>query len=435
MPGFIRQHFRYTSWPIILAMIVLMAMGISAIRVAERADDRIAGYSMKQIHFACVALMFFVVATVVPYGHLGRWAYPLFAGTLAVLTLLFFLPENRNCHRWIDLKVMMVQPSEIAKLTYIVLLAWYLRTGDHYRRLTGLLIPFALTLVPMGLILKEPDLGTSLLFLPTLFFMLYMAGAKVRHLLGIIAVTAVLIFVPLPRKISPKWSPGEIADRKALAYWSSDTKIVSAAPLALMELHQLNRVDGWLRQDSNDVNMNKGYQLHQSKIILGSGAWTGRGDWNDKDRFFRILPEDQTDFIFSVVGGQWGFLGCLAVLFLYGVIFVFGVEIASITNDAFGRLLAVGVLALLFTQLVINIGMTMGLMPVTGMTLPLVSYGGSSLVINCAALGLLVNVGQRRPITLARRPFEYGERPEKPPAPFGPLGGDDGGFGLGGRGK
>jgi len=108
---------------------------------------------------------------------------------------------------------------------------------------------------------------------------------------------------------------------------------------------------------------------------------------------------------------------------MYGVIFLFGVEIAVITYDPFGRLLAVGVMALLFSQIVINVGMTMGLVPITGMTLPLVSYGGSSLVVNCAALGLLVNVGQRRPILLSQRPFEYGEKREKPPAPFGPLAG------------
>jgi rod shape determining protein RodA len=155
-------------------------------------------------------------------------------------------------------------------------------------------------------------------------------------------------------------------------------------------------------------------------MVMGAGGATGRLDWNNAEAFFRMLPADHTDFIFSVVGGQWGFAGCAAVLFLYAVIFLCGVEIATATNDAFGRLLAVGVLAMLFTQLVINVGMTMGLMPITGMTLPLVSYGGSSLLVNCAALGLLVNVGQRRPRLLSRRPFEFGDRQNKS-VPFGPL--------------
>lgn len=125
------------------------------------------------------------------------------------------------------------------------------------------------------------------------------------------------------------------------------------------------------------------------------------------------LPFEHTDFIFSVIGGRWGFLGCLVVLGMYAVILVFGIEIATITYDPFGRLLAVGVLGLLLSQIFINVGMAMGLMPITGMTLPLVSYGGTSIVVNCAALGLLVNVGQRRPILLAPHPFEYGERREK----------------------
>ncbi|MCJ7543041.1 MAG: FtsW/RodA/SpoVE family cell cycle protein, partial [Phycisphaerae bacterium] len=152
----------------------------------------------------------------------------------------------------------------------------------------------------------------------------------------------------------------------------------------------------------------KGYQLAQSKMVLGAGRWIGDRDWSDGEIFFQMLPEDHTDFIFSVIGGRWGFAGCVGVLFLYAVIFLFGAEISTITDDAFGRLLAVGVLALLFSQIVINTGMTLGLMPVTGMTLPLASYGGSSLVVNGAALGLLVNVGQRRPYLLAPKPFEYG---------------------------
>jgi len=122
-----------------------------------------------------------------------------------------------------------------------------------------------------------------------------------------------------------------------------------------------------------------------------------------------------------VIGGQWGLLGCLGVLFFYGLIFMFGVEIAIVTYDPFGRLLAVGVLALLASQILINIGMTVGLGPITGMTLPLISYGGSSLVVNCAALGLLVNVGYHRPMLLSRRPFEHGEKRTRPPAPYGPI--------------
>ncbi len=415
----LRKYLKYTSWPIIAAMIALIVIGITAIRVSEQAAgvQNMFNKADKQMIFAMLGLAVFVAATLVPFQRLGPLAYVLFGLTLVLLVVVLapkyfpFLttPLTKPSHgsfRWIGTKDISVQPSEVAKITYIILLAWYLRYRDNYRRLLGLAVPFILTLIPMVLILKEPDLGTSLLFLPTLFFMLFMAGARLKHLLSIIAVAAVLIFVPVPRSIPADISPSELAARKAVAYWSTDKKIVSALPLAIMESYQLSRIDGWLNQSEAKM---KHSQLYQSKMILGAGGASGRNEWNDADNYFRSLPEDETDFIFSVIGGQWGFLGCVAVLGLYAVIFVFGMEIASITNDPFGRLLAVGVMALLFSQLVINTGMTMGVMPVTGMTLPLISYGGSSLLVNCAALGLLVNVGQRRPIMLGKRPFEYAD--------------------------
>jgi len=430
----LRTYLRYTSWPIIAAMIALMTIGVMAISVSEHADPHMKGFAGKQVVFVCVGLAAFVAATVVPYQVLGRLAYPLFAVTLGLLVLVLFLPAIRHSHRWIDLKVMLVQPSEIAKVSFIILLARYLRRGEHYRRLAGLAVPFVLTFVPMGLILIEPDLGTALLLLPTLYIMLFMAGAKLRHLLGIVAVATVLIFLPVPHDLPADMKPAEALDRTAVAYWSSPDgrRLVSAAPLVKMKGHQVSRILGWIKQDPDEedlrdrqrILLGAGFQLRQAKMVMGAGCLTGQHQQSRAYEYFRMLPDDHTDFIFSVVGGRWGLLGCLGVLFCYAVVFIFGVEIAVITYDPFARLLAVGVLALLFSQIFINVGMTMGLMPITGMTLPLVSYGGSSLVVNCVALGVLVNVGQRRPILLGRRPFEFGEKKEKPPAPYGPLADD-----------
>lgn len=499
----IGMYLRYTSWPIILAMLGLIGFGVVAIGVAEQADG-LGEYASRQIIYATAGLAAFIVFTIIPYPVFGRYAYPIYMATILVLIAVFFLPAVRGSHRWIDLKYFQVQPSEVAKLTFIILLAWHLRYGDQYRYLLGLALPFVMTLVPMVLILKEPDLGTSLLFLPTLYFMLFMAGAKIRHLLGIVLAGTILLFIPVTQKMKPTMSAEEIADRCRLAYAVYDNsdpgiaggilmesrihpawldvekiyqlydpagqhasaivipadpdadmdqflkknvcvigsempaevsqpriivadrlairpeKILTAAPLAIMEYHQIVRIVGWLNQDDPGIIKNKGYQLHQSKLVMGSGRFSG-GELDESAYYLRMLPDDHTDFIFSVVGGRWGLIGCTAVLLLYAVIFLFGLEIAAITYDPFGRLLAVGVLGLLLSQMLINIGMATGLMPVTGMTLPLVSYGGSSLVVNCAALGLLVNVGQRRPILLSRRPFEYGEKKDKPPSPYGPF--------------
>jgi rod shape-determining protein RodA len=405
-------RLRLTSICIVATTLALICVGLAAIDVSQQAGG-MSGLVTRQITYTLAAAGAFALCTLVPYQKIGRWAYIIFAFTLALLVLVLFLPANRGCHRWIGFGFFQVQPSELAKLSLIILLAWYLRLGDHYRRILGLIPPFVLTLVPMGLILREPDLGTSLLLLPTLYAMLFMAGAKVRHLLGIMAVGLAILLLPLPTSLD-QLGPVETRERLATAYWTAGpadkpTVAYSAAALRTMKIHQLKRVNGWLRQGQADVIKGQGYQLFQSKIVLGSGKITGRGDWQHADIYFRNLPEDHTDFIFSIIAGQWGFLGCVGLFLLYGAVIVCGVEIAAGTTDPFGRLLAVGVLALTVTQIFINVGMTMGLMPITGMTLPLVSYGGSSLVVNCAAMGLLVNVSQRRPITLSRHPFEHDE--------------------------
>jgi cell division protein FtsW (lipid II flippase) len=342
-------------------------------------------------------------------------------GMIVVLVGVFALKaDTQGTHRWIDLKVIKIQPSEFAKITYILALAWYLRYRDNYRRLSGLLGPFVMTVIPMALIFLEPDLGTSLLFLPTLYFMLFMAGAKLRHLLGIVALGAVLMLLPTPRHLKPEMPSTEQVNRRLLAYTvvksGGKEYAVSAVPLSVIGGYQVSRIVGWLWQDSDKLAKREAYQLQMSKTLVACGGWAGlsKGD----DTFYYLLPdlpEAQTDFIFSVVGGRWGVLGGLGMLLLYATIFLFGLEIATKTYDPFGRLLAVGVVGMMFSQLMINISMTIGLLPVTGMTLPLISYGGSSLLVNCAALGLLINISRRRPILIGPHPFEHERREKKLP--------------------
>ena len=422
-----RNYFRYTSWPIIVAMMALMLFGILAIEASGRADPKMARLAKLQVIFACVGLFVFLVVTLVSYRLIGWWSYRLFALTLLLLVLVLIVGKGRDdARRWFDLGVVYFQPAEAAKLSYIILLAWYLRSGDHYRRLRGLFMPFVLTMVPMALILLEPDLGTCLLFLPTLYGMLFLAGARLRHLLGIVAVATVMLLLPIPYGVPPDAGEAELRTRRALAYSSFEVAgvdyVLCPAPVAVMKSYQAERIEGWLYQGRDDLPHKLRNQLDESKTVLGSGGWTGQLDWHLEHGYFRMLPDDHTDFIFALIGARWGFLGCLAVLVLYGIIFLLGTEIAVVTNDPFGRMLAIGVLGLLTAQVFINIGMTMGLMPITGMTLPLISYGGSSLVINCAALGLLVNVGQRRRVSFAPLPFEYGRGFNRPHS-YGPMSG------------
>jgi rod shape determining protein RodA len=373
------------GWVILLTALALTSLGLIAVSLGAAGGDESGQASRQAAHLAIGLLGVFVIQ-IIGYRQIGQYANLFFGFTLFLLVMLLvaqkinlapILPERRRTFRWIVLGPINIQVSEYAKLVYIMALARYLRFRTNYRTIRGLLGPFIMTLIPVGLILKEPDLGTSLLLLPTLFIMLFVAGAKLKHLLLIIAL-------------------GLAA---APAFYFSP----------FMNPYQRDRITSLFRQDDRDDQwkLGAGYQLHQSKIALGSGGVFGRG--LQEGSFFKhdLLPEEHNDFIFAVLGHQWGFLGCIGILLGYFIIQAAGLTIASSTTDPFGRLLAVGLCALIFAQSVINIGMTIGLMPVTGMTLPFVSMGGSGLIMNYLAIGLLIDIARRRPLDMARKPFEF----------------------------
>lgn len=374
------------GWVILLTSLVLTGLGLLAVWAGGAAQGEDATLATRQVGHLLVGLVGLGIIQILGYRRIGQYAYLLFGVTLVLLTLLLvaqkvnlapIIPARRNTFRWIVLGPINIQVSEYAKVVYILALAWYLRFRTNYRSLAGLLGPFVLTLIPLALILKEPDLGTSLLLLPTLMVMLFVAGAKTRHLSLVIALGAIAAPV---------------------FYFSP-----------FMNPYQRERIHSLMQQDeSNDRwRLGAGYQLHQSKIALGSGRLAGQG--LSEGGFFRhnLLPEEHNDFIFAVLGHQWGFIGGLAILSLYMLIIAMGLTVASSTTDPFGRLLAVGVCALICAQTIINVGMTIGLMPVTGMTLPFVSMGGSGLITNYLAIGLLIDVARPRPADLAPRPFEF----------------------------
>ncbi len=374
------------GWVILLTSLVLTGLGLMAVWAGGAAQGDDATLATRQLGHLLVGLVGLGLIQVLGYRRIGQYAYLLFGCMIVLLTLLLvaqkvnlapFIPARRNTYRWIVLGPFNVQVSEYAKVVYILALAWYLRFRTNYRTLAGLLGPFVLTLIPVALILKEPDLGTSLLLLPTLLIMLFVAGAKTRHLALIVVLGAIA----------------------APAFYFSP----------FMNPYQRDRINSLFQQDeSNDRwRLGAGYQLHQSKIALGSGRLAGQG--LSEGGFFRhnLLPEEHNDFIFAVLGHQWGFVGAVAILCLYMLMIAMGLTVASSTTDPFGRLLAVGVCALICAQTVINVGMTIGLMPVTGMTLPFVSMGGSGLITNYLAIGLLIDVARTRPADLAPRPFEF----------------------------
>jgi cell division protein FtsW (lipid II flippase) len=281
------------------------------------------------------------------------------------------------------------------KLAYVLALAWYLRYRKNYRRFTGLMLPFVLSAIPLALILLEPDLGTVLLLIPVLFSMLFVAGARLRHLAVIVLIG--IACVPLA------W--GQIKGYQRARV----TAVLLQSPTLRQAVidHPEDYKQLATRRQALEWAASSGYQLVHSKNAIGSGGFFGQG-WGDGVYVnHTLLPDRHNDFIFSVVAHQWGLMGCLLVLGCYTAIVLAGIQIAASTTDPFGRLLAVGVVTLLAVQVLINVGMASGLMPITGMTLPFLSYGGSSLIISFLSLALLVSISQHRPFLLATRPFEF----------------------------
>ncbi len=371
--------FKRVPWTVVGCAVGLIAIGMTGI---DRADALVGSshYFIRQAVWTTLAIPIMLAATTVPYRLLRGWSYPLFVVNLALLTAVYFFPARHGSQRWIPLGFMDFQPSETAKLTFVLALAHYLMYGNHYRRLMGLLVPFLLTVLPVGLILREPDLGTSLIFLPVLYAMLFAAGARPRHLIAV----ALLGIALLP------------------ALWMG------------MSAEQKSRVvTVFLQRDGGPAPQGDGYHQHQSKRVLALGGVWGSafaGQAID-DPLAYHLPAAHTDFILCQVGERWGLFGCLVTLLLYVVLIGRGLMIAAATREPFGRLLAVGVVSLIATQLIINAGMTVGLMPVTGLTLPLVSYGGSSLLSTCLAMGLLLNVGMRPGYEMTPQPFRFSRQP------------------------
>jgi rod shape determining protein RodA len=395
-------------------VLVLIGIGLATIysvgNPAEHSpDSQVSDLSNKwekQVIFAIVGLACFLAINLVNYRRLGSVSYWIFGGVLMLLAALLvskyvvelpFAKPRAATYRWIWLSVgghdlPSIQPSELCKLAYILALAWYLRYRSNYRNFKALIGPFALTLLPMALILPEPDLGTVMLMMPILFTMLFVAGAKVKHLL-IIILMAIMIS-PL------MWF--QMKDYQRIRI--SSVFLQNAWVREKAEQHpMLGKILVGTKFSEKKWKSDWGWHLIRSKYAVASGGVTGYGFREGPFVKYNFLTERHNDFIFAVIAQQWGFWGCLGLLALYIIIVSCGLEIAANNTDPFGRLLATGIVAMFVVEVIINVGMTVGLMPITGLTLPFVSYGGSSLLVSMVSVGLLNNVGRCRPFTVARK--------------------------------
>ena len=388
MNNFWRQLAIATNWPILVAVAVLTAIGCISIAADATADVR------KQLVFVAVGVVAMFLFQAVNYLQIGRfsWAFYVAAVVLTLYTVLPGMPRSgfgsvpniKGAQAWIDFGPLHLEPAELLRLAFCMVLARYLRFRSNYRTLAGLLPPFALALIPFVLILKQPALGMALLFIPGLFAMLFVAGAKIKHLLGVVALGAALVPVA--------WLAG------------TDTPIFRHVP-PVLQTYQRARVKAMFRHDPGQAQ-GLDFQQQHALTAFGSGGVTGKG--MGQIPAGAHVPEAHNDMIFALIGEQFGLVGAAIVLAAYVVLFAAGVEIAAATREPFGRLLAVGVVSMLVAQTFLNLAVCLNMAPVTGITLPFVSYGGSSLLAAFLSAGLLLNIGQNRPIVMAKDAFEFG---------------------------
>jgi rod shape determining protein RodA len=347
-------------WGLLLVALMLSVVGTATVHSASA--EMPVGYLTRQLAWVGAGALLFLVLFSIDYQRLALLALPLYAVSLALLVLVMFVGQVRGGARsWFGVAGFGIQPSELAKIGTAVLLARYLAGLEgEYLRLREIAIASVIVLVPMGLLVLQPDLGGALMYLPMLGAMLLVAGIKKRYLV-IAAVTL---------------------------------SVGAGIGWGFMHPYQRDRVLTFLNPERDPLGA--GYQVRQSKIAVGSGELLGRGYMQGTQSQLRFLPARHTDFIFAVLSEEWGFLGVAFVLFLYGT-FLFGcAEVAARARDRLGLLLVVGFLATFGFHILYNTAMVVGLVPITGIPLPFLSYGGSFTLFCFAAVGMVLGVDFRR---------------------------------------
>ncbi|RJP73146.1 MAG: rod shape-determining protein RodA [Candidatus Abyssobacteria bacterium SURF_17] len=323
-------------------------------------------YFSRQMMWALLGLAAMMVAIIVDYRFMARFAYYFYAGTLALLVFLLFTgKEVQGAQRWIRVMGVNLQPSEFVKVSTLFVLARYLDdVREDIRRKRFLVLAIVLAGVPSGLIVLQPDLGTGLVLVALLGGMLFAANANPRHLLAL--VISGFVMVPV--------------------FWH------------FLKDYQKARLLSFVNPNVDPLGSS--YQVIQSKIAVGAGGLTGKGLLAGTQSQLNFLPEQHTDFIFSVFAEQWGFLGSCVLVALYLTLLFQSIKIARASRDFLGSMLVVGIITIMAFQVLVNLLMTVGLMPVTGIPLPFMSYGGSNLLAVMACVGLLLGVNTRSHIFL-----------------------------------
>lgn len=353
------------DWVLAALVVTVCLLGILNIYSATTPYKVIGtAYYIKQFYWMLLGIIISLMVCSLDYHILEDLSYWLYALLVLLLVAVLLVGKrSMGATRWLDLGFFTIQPSELMKIVIIVTLA---RFFDNFQSLGGLtvketLIPLGLLAVPAALIMKQPDLGTATLVILIALSMIMYVGLRWSAVVTFVSVTIPMVWIG----------------------W-----------VFLLRPYQKNRILDFL--DPERSRLGSGYHIIQSKIAVGSGGFTGKGFVKGTQSQLRFLPEQHTDFAFSVFAEEWGFIGCLLLIFIYLSLVLWGLNIARRCNDRFGGLLAVGVTSMLFWHIIINMGMVIGLFPVVGVPLPFFSYGGTSMITSMVGIGLLQNISMRR---------------------------------------
>ncbi len=369
-----RRLIQRLDWVLIAAVLVLCFAGLMVVASATRTTP-VEGdplyYVKKQAVWMGVGAVAAAITVAVDYHTLRYLANILYLGNLGLLALVLMVGKTTlGAQRWIQLGPLPLQPSEIAKVVLILTLANLLaRKYGKWKSWFDLIPPLGHTAVPMVLIMMQPDLGTSLVFVAVALGMLFVSGTPLKYL-------------------------GTLVGISVGGFVSSLFLHLNYGLSLPLKDYQIKRLLVFLNPQMDPLS--SGYHIIQSLIAIGSGGLTGKNLFGGTQSGLAFLPYQHTDFIFSVVGEELGFLGGVGLLFVYLVLIMRALSIASQAKDSFGALVAAGTASMLAFHVFVNVGMTMGVMPVTGLPLPFLSCGGSSMITNMIAVGLLLNVNLRR---------------------------------------
>ena len=359
--------WRHVDFLLLSVTGALAALGPLVISSASRGYLQTKGldsnlYLKKQIMFVAIGAVAMIATAAFDYRNYLDLSPILYLGTLVLLVGLFAVPAHKGAHGWYEFGLFQFQPAEFTKIVLILTLAAYGAAQRNLLDLRRFLTVLVLSAIPTGLVYLQPDLGTALVFLVIIVLMLWFSGATASHLGGLVLLGLASMF--------------------------------ATVKLGILKKYQIKRLTSFVNAEG--LAQGDGYNVIQSKIAIGSGGFTGRGLYRGTQARFGFLPERQTDFIFSVIGEQLGLVGGATILLLFAIVCWRIWRTAASARDTAGTLICTGVLGMFLFQVFENAGMTMGIMPVTGIPLPFLSYGGSSTIAEFIAIGLVLNVGMRR---------------------------------------